>query len=186
MATDVSKVRVGITGAVSKAPYGTAAPTDATTALNVAYIDSGAISEDGVTIALPDSGDSTTLKMWQNGAQVRTLRTLGDENATISFTFLETNKTSVETYFNTTVTQTATHGTFDYSPKLPSPFAYTLDVLDGSNSHRYHIPRGVQASVGDLVYKNDEPVGYEVTLEIEKDATAGYALRGWMTDLKTP
>lgn len=185
MATDVSKVRVGITGAVSKAPYGTAAPTDATTAINVAFVDSGAISEDGVTIALPDSGDRTTLKMWQGGAQVRTLRTLGDDLATISFTFLETNKTSVETYFGVAVTQTSAHGTFDYTPALPSPFTYVLDVLDGSNSHRYFIPRGVRAEVGDLVYRNDEPVGYEVTIELEKDPTTGYALRGWMTDLKT-
>lgn len=186
MATDVSKVRVGITGAVSKGPYGTAAPTDATTAINASYVDSGAISEEGVSITLPDSGDRTTLNMWQNGAVVRTLRTLGDDLATISFTFLETNKTSVETYFGVTVTQTATHGTFDYSPSLPSPFAYVLDVLDGTNSHRYHIPRGVKASVGDLVYQNAEPVGYQVTIELEKDPTAGYALRGWMTDLKTP
>lgn len=185
MATDVNKVRVGITGAVSKAPYGTAAPTDATTALAAAFVDSGAISEDGVTISLPSSGDRNVLNMWQNGAVVRTLRTLTDDLASVSFTFLETNKTSVETYFGVTVTQTASHGTFDYSPTLPSPFTYVLDVLDGSNAHRYFIPRGVKAEVGDLVYRNDEAVGYQVTIEAEKDPTAGYALRGWLTDVKT-
>ena len=186
MATDISAVRVGLTGAFSKGPSGTAAPTDATTAINVAYVDSGAISEDGVTLTLPDSGDKTTIKMWQGGAQVRTLRTASEDLPTISFTFLETNKTSVETYFGVTVTQTATHGTFDYTVGLPDPFAGVLDVIDGANIHRLHIPRAVKASVGDLVYKNDEPIGYEVTIEMEKDATAGYNFRAWMTDLATP
>ena len=36
MTTDISAVRVGLTGAFSKGPSGTAAPTDATTAINVA------------------------------------------------------------------------------------------------------------------------------------------------------
>lgn len=186
MSTDISKVRVGLTGAISKGALGSTAPTDAITAIDAAYKDSGAISEDGVTLTLPDSGDKTTIKMWQGGAQVRTLRTPSEDVPTISFTMLETNKTSVETYFDTTVTQTASHGTFDYTVKVPDPFAYVLDVLDGPDHHRFHIPRGVKASVGDLVYKNDEPIGYEVTLECEVDPTATYNLRGWMTDLKTP
>lgn len=185
MSTDISKVRVGLTGAISKAPSGSTAPTDATTALAVAFIDSGAISEDGIALTLPDGGNKTTLKMWQNGAPVRTLRTLGDDLPSVKFTMLETSKANVETYFGATVTQTATHGTFDYSPALPTAYAYVLDVLDGAEHHRFYFPRALKASVGDLVYKNDEPIGYEVTLDLEKDATAGYTLRGWMTDLKT-
>lgn len=186
MAVDATKVRVGLTGAISKGPVGSTAPTDATTALNAAFIDSGAISEDGVTITLPDAGDSTILKIWQGGANVRTLRTTSDELPTISFTMLETNKTAVETYFGVSVTQTTAHGTFDYTGSAPVASAYVLDVLDGTSSHRFHAPQAVRASVGDLVYRNDEPVGYEVTLELEKSATAGYNFRAWMTDLKTP
>ena len=185
MAVDESKVRVGVTGAVSKAPLGSVAPTDGSTALDAAYVDSGAISEDGVTITLPDSGDKTPIKIWQNGAQVRVLRTTSDDLATISFTMLETNKTAVETYFGVTVTAAATEGSFEYNVELPDPFAYVLDVIDGAERHRYHSPRGVKASVGDLVYANGAPVGYQVTIEMEKDATAGYTLKGWMTDLKT-
>lgn len=185
MSTDISKVRVGLTGAISRGPVGSTAPTDATTAIDAAYADSGAISEDGITISLPDGGGKTTIKMWQNDAQVRTLRTSSEDLPQIHFVMLETNKSNVELYFDATVTQTATHGTFDYTVKIPSPFGYVLDVLDGAESHRFHIPRGVKASVGDLVYKNDTPIGYEVTLDLEVDATAGYNLRGWMTDLKT-
>ena len=183
MATDIDAVRVGLTGAISRGPVGTTAPTDATTAINAAFKDTGAISEDGVTLTLPDSGDKTTIKMWQGGAQVRTLRTVSEDLPTIQFTMLETNKTAVETYFSVTVTQTADHGTFDYTVDLPDPFAYVLDVIDGANIHRLHMPQVIKASVGDLVYKNDEPIGYNVTLELEKNATAGYNFRAWMTDL---
>lgn len=186
MSTDISKVRVGLTGAISLGPTGSVVPIDATTAIDAAYVDSGAISEDGIVLTLPDAGSSTTLKMWQNGAPVRTLRTLGDDLPQIKFTMLETSKANVELYFGATVTQTVAHGTFDYSPALPTAKAGVLDVLDGAEHHRFHLPRILRASVGDLVYKNDEPIGYEVTLDIEKDATAGYSLRGWMTDLKTP
>lgn len=186
MAADVSKVRVGLTGAISKAVVGSTAPTTATAALDSAFTDSGAISEDGVTLTLPDQGDRTTLKMWQGGAQVRTLRSASEDLPSISFTMLETNKISVETYFGVTVTQTATHGTFDYTVTTPTPSAYVLDVIDGSVQHRFWVPRGVKASVGDLVYRNDEAIGYEVTIECEKDATTGINFRSWMTDLKTP
>lgn len=186
MSVDIDAVRVGLTGAFSKGPVGSTAPTNATTAVDAAFVDSGAISEDGVTLTLPDSGDKTTIKMWQGGAQVRTLRSVSEDLPTLQFTFLETNKTAVETYFDVTVTQTASHGTFDYTVSLPDAFAGVLDVIDGANIHRLHCPRVVKASVGDLVYKNDEPIGYNVTLELEKDPTAGYNFRAWMTDLATP
>jgi hypothetical protein len=185
MATDASKVRVGLTGAISKGAYGSTAPTSESSVLDAAFVDSGAISEDGVTISWPDGGDTTPIKMWQNGAQVRVLRTPSDDLPSISFTMLETNKTAVETYFDTTVTQAATSGSFTFQQKVPSPAAYVIDVLDGAEHHRYYIPRGMRASVGDLVYSNGDPVGYEVTIEMETDPVAGYPAKIWMTDLKT-
>lgn len=185
MATDPNKVRVGLTGAVSRGPVGTAAPTDATTAINAAYIDSGAISEDGVTITPVGGGDRTPIKQWQGSETVRELRTSSDDIPTLSFTMLETKKSNVELFFDVTVTQTATHGTFDYTVKIPTAHAYVLDVVDGVNIHRYHVPRGVRAEVGDLVYQHGEAVGYEVTIEMERDPVAGYNFRGIMTDLKS-
>lgn len=186
MAVTAGNVRVGLTGAISKGALATAAPTTAVSVLDAAFKDSGAISEDGVTLTLPDSGDSTPIKIWQNGQTVRTLRTTSDDLPTLSFTMLETNKTSVETYFGVTVTQTASHGTFDYTGATRTPSCYVLDVVDGAVTHRYHVPRGATASVGDVVYQNGEAVGFEVTIECELDATAGYNFRAWMTDLKTP
>lgn len=186
MTVTAANVRVGLTGAISKAPYGSTGPTNSGSVLDAAYVDSGGISEEGVTISLPDSGSKTPIRVWQNGAQVRVLRTPSDDLASISFTFLETNKTAVETYFETTVTAAASDGSFEYAPTTPTPHAYVLDVLDDTEIHRFDIPRGMRASVGDLVYSNGAAVGYQVTIEMEVDPTKGYALKGWMTDLKTP
>jgi len=99
--------------------------------------------------------------------------------------FLETNKTSVETYFETTVTQTVATGSFTYNSTIPTAKAYVLDVIDGANTSRYYIPRGVRSEVGDLVFKNDEPIGYEVTLEMEFDASISGNFKSWQTVLKT-
>ena len=186
MTVDPSKVDVGITGAVSKGPLGTAAPTTAIVALDAAFKDAGAISEDGITLSLPDGGDSTPIKAWQNGQTVRTLRMTSDDLPSLTFTFLETNKTSVETYFGTSVTQSAAEGTFTYTVGLAPMAAYVLDVIDGAKSKRFHIPRGARAEVGDLVFKNDEAIGYEVTIEAELDPVLGYNFKGWDTGLKTP
>ena len=185
MAVDVTKVGVALTGAVSKAPLGSTAPSDTSTVLAVAFADSGGISADGVTLALPGAGDATPVKLWQGGLTARTLRVTSDDLPSLNFVMLETNKTAVETYFEVTVTQTAAHGTFTYSNVIPTGKAYVLDIIDGAEKARYYVPRGVRAEVGDLVFKNDEPIGYEVTLEMEYDASISGNVRAWDTRLKT-
>lgn len=184
MTVDESNVRGGLTGAISKAPYGSTAPTSGSSALDAAFIDSGGISEDGVTLTLPDGGDRNVVKFWQNGAQARVFRSPSTDLPSLQFTFLETNLTTVETYFEATVDDT--DGSLEFNVDIPTPKAYVLDVVDGSSTHRYYVPRGVKASVGDLVYKNAEPVGYQVTIECEKDSTAGFNFKRWDSDLIVP
>ena len=185
MSVDSSKVRVAVTGAVSKAPTGSTAPTDASTALAAPFVDLGGISEDGVTLTLPDNGDKTNIKVWQGGASVRTVRSTSDDLPTIQFTLMETSLAAVETYFGTTVTQTATDGSFEYVVENRGADAYVLDVIDGAELMRVYIPHGVVASVGDVSLTHTDAIGYEVTIEAELDNTAGFCFKTWSTALKT-
>ena len=52
MALDSDNVIVAVTGAVYVAPTGTAAPTASDSTLNVAFVDLGYVSADGITEAI--------------------------------------------------------------------------------------------------------------------------------------
>lgn len=180
MAVDESNVRIAITGAVSKAPLGTTAPTSVDSPID-SHTDLGGISEDGVILALPDNGEATPIKIWQNGATVRTVRSTSDDLPTFQFTMVETKRETVETYFGVTVDPQ--DGSFEYIVQNRDADDYVVDVVDDANLERYHIPRGVVASVAEVTLANTSAIGYQVTLECERDATTGYNLKGWKTAL---
>lgn len=186
MTATASQVRVAVTGAVSKGPTSATAPTGTSGTLT-GFEDLGFISEDGVEITMPDAGDSTPIKAWQDGTTVRTIRTPTEDNPTWHFTMLETSIATIETYFGVTVTSTVTEGSFEFVASATKPFAsYVVDVIDGSELIRDYIPKGVVTSVGAQTLSNGAPVGYEVTIEGELDSTKGYNFTRWATALKTP
>lgn len=186
MAVDATKVGVAITGSVFRAPLATAAPTSQASALNVAFLDLGYIGEDGVTQTLPVSGDSTAIKAWQNGATVRVIRAAPDDVPTFSFVALETNKTVLESYYGATVTQTATEGALTINTTaLRTHYEWVFDVVDGSELERIFIPDGAVIEVGDRVYANAEPIGYEVTIEAYYNSGISGNAKFWSTRAKT-
>lgn len=184
MAVDATKVRVAITGALSKGLTSATAPTGTAGAIT-GFTDLGGISEDGVTLALNDEGDATPLKVWQDGATVRTLRTSSEDNPTLSLTLVETSLATVETYFGVEVTQTVTEGSFEFKSKIRSADSYVLDVVDGAELIRVYVPRGVVSSVGEITLANTEAIGYEVTIDCELDGTLDYNFKTWATALKS-
>lgn len=185
MALDASNVRVGVTGAVSVAPLGTAAPTGTASALTL-HTDLGYISEDGVTRTMPGAGDAERIPAWQNGATVRVIRTPSEDNPTYSFTLIETKPDVVEFALGVTLTQTATEGSYEIdSTSTRQPVDMVLDVVDGAELERHHVPRAVVTEVGDTVYSNGEPIGFNVTVEAERDDTLGYNAKVWATALKS-
>ena len=185
MAVDATKVRVAVTGAVSKGLTGATAPTG-TAATLTGFADLGGISEDGVTLSLPDNGDATPIKIWQNGATVRTVRTTSDDLPTLTFVMVETSLAVIETYFDVTVTQTSTEGSFAYVVQNRAAKSYVLDVIDGAELLRQYLPRGIVASVQEIKLTNTDAIGYGVTLEAELDTVKGYNFKSWLTALKTP
>jgi hypothetical protein len=66
-------------------------PRPATSERLTGFVDLGYISEDGVVLGMPDAGDTTSIKAWQNGATVRVLRSAPDDNPTLQLTLIETS-----------------------------------------------------------------------------------------------
>lgn len=185
MALDASKVRVAVTGAVMAGPTASAAPSG-TAAVTTGFSDLGYVNEDGVTIAFPDSGESTPIKAWQGGATVRTIRSATEDNPTVSFVLLETKKESVEAALGVTLTQTITEGSFEFDiTDLAVAKSWIVDVVDGAELIRAYVPKGALTGGAELVFKNDEPIGYNVTLDCERNDTLGYNVKIWATALKS-
>lgn len=183
---NADNVRVAVTGAVMRGDYGTTAPTG-TGGTTTGHTDLGFVNEDGVEIVKPGAGDATPLKAWQGGATVRTIRAAGDEMPTISFVLLETSIAVVEAALGVTVTSGASEGHYDIDTNdLPVAGSWIVDVIDGEELIRSHAPKATPVGEVTMVYKNDEPLGYNVTLECERDTTATYNIRTWATALKTP
>lgn len=184
MAVTAANVRVAVTGAVSKGLTSATAPTGTAGTLT-GFADLGGISEDGVTLSLPDNGDSTPIKVWQNGATVRTVRSVSEDLPTLSFTMVETSLKTIETYFGATVTQTLTEGSFQYTVTNRTTDSYVLDVIDGAELIRLYVPLGVVSSVGEVNLTNTDAIGYQVTIDAELDSAKGFNFKTWMTALKS-
>lgn len=159
MALVAENVRVAVTGAVSKGPSATTAPVDADAALAGGFADLGYVGEDGVTETRDRSTNS--IKGWQNGATVREVVT--EATLTYKFVLIETKKATVELYYGNTVDDA--DGSIVIVPSSTGGRAsYVLDVIDGDDFIRTYVKDGEITEVGDQVYANGEPIGYEVTL----------------------
>lgn len=182
---DEANVRVAVTGAVLKGNYGATAPTG-TSGAPSGHTDLGFISEDGVEINLPDAGDATPIRAWQNNTTVRVVRTPSDDRPSWHFTLLETTIEAVETYFGVAVTSGASEGSLEFSVGDRPDNSYVVDAIDGSELIRDYIPKGVVTSVGAHTLANSDAIAYEVTIEADPDPVKGYNFKRWSTALKTP
>ena len=168
MALNASNVRVGVTGAIYKAPLKTAAPANATAAIDARFKDLGYISEDGVTQTI--DSDKSEIKAWQNGDIVRTIQT--SHNVSFQFTLIETSEEVLKLYYaDPNATATAVKVTGAQS----AHDSYVLDVLDGDKTIRIVIPDGQVTERGEITYKTDEAIGYQVTVTASPDATGAKA-----------
>lgn len=187
MALTASNVRVGVTGALywDKTGAGTA-PTSSSSSVAAAFKDLGYVSEDGVSLTLPDAGDATPLKAWQGTATVRVIRSTSDDSPQLSLTLIETKIEVIEAVFGATVTSSVADGTFEFDiTDTRSHGRLILDVVDGAELIRIYGPYAIATSVGEIAITSTDAIGYQVTFDLERDATAAYNFKSWMTALKT-
>lgn len=164
---NVSNVSAGqpkVAGAVFRAPTGTQLPTDASTALNSAFVDLGYVSEDGVTNNNTATSDS--VKAW-GGDTVLVLQTEKPDEWTL--TLIEAmNQNVLKTVYgdaNVTVADGTGLITVQAKAEQLADKSYVIDMkLKGGAMKRVVIPNGSLSEVGEIVYKDDEPIGYEITL----------------------
>lgn len=181
MALDSTKVRAAVSGAVSVGPTTAAAPTG-TSGVLTGFVDLGYVSDAGVTEGR--SRDTNEIHAWQGGALVRTLVTSG--SLTFQFVLLETKADTVKLFYGAVITSTAADGSFVVVPtNTGGRQSFVLDVIDGAELIRVYVPQGEVTEVGDRVYVNSDPIGYDCTLTAYADPVLGANAKVWATALKT-
>lgn len=168
-ATNVSAAKPTKGGAVYKAlvssnPTLPTSVDDATTGFDSL----GYLSEDGVTNS--NSPSSEDIKAW-GGDTV--LNTQTEKPDTFAFKLIEVlNKDVLETiYTSGNVTEADGEIKITANAKEMEATAFIIDMmLRGAKKKRIVIPNGKIAEIGDIVYKDDEAIGYEVTISCVPDS----------------
>ena len=170
---NVSNVSTGkpkVAGAVFFADVGTTLPTDASTALAAGFSDLGYVSEDGVTNS--NSPETDDIKAW-GGAIVLTVQNGKPDE--FKFTLIEALNSNVLklVYGDDNVTVDGGTGAIAVQANNDEPLehSFVIDMaLRGGAMRRIVIPNGKLKEIGDIVYKDDEAIGYEVTISALPDS----------------
>jgi hypothetical protein len=172
MALDVDNVIVAANGAVYIAPDGTALPTDATTALDAAFIELGYVSDDGVAFTPEVTVEG--IPAWQSLSPIRNLLT--DYSITAEMTLLEWKKETLELYFGGGTFTDNGDGTWDFL--LPAPgeqdvYAMVIEGHDGVERYRIVLDRVQLEDAGETTFNKGEAAGLPVTVKALAGLTDG-------------
>lgn len=173
MSNTASYVSVGKpkkAGAIFRAPVGTTLPTSTTTSLAAGFNGLGYASEDGVTNS--NSPSVADIKAW-GGDVVASPQT--DKPDTFKVKLIESlNKDVLQTvYGDSNVSGSLSDGiAISVNSDDPGYYSFVIDmVLQGNTAKRIVIPEAKISAVGDIVYKDNDVIAYEITLSARPDST---------------
>lgn len=161
------------TGAILRAPLGTALPTDIETALDAAFKDSGYIGTDG--LKLTPSTTTESIKDW-NGSTIRDV--LAEFAATMAWTYLELSTEALKAYFGdtnvTTTAATVSSGTQQAvklnAVDLPT-CAWAFKIKDGVRKILIVVPQGKVTERGEITFTKTSAVALPVVMSTYPDAS---------------
>lgn len=169
-ASNVSTGKPNISGAVFRAPLGTTLPTDATTALDAAFVCLGYVSDTG--LENENEMDVSAIKAWGGMIVYRSLTELNDN---FKLTLIESENVDVlkAVYGDSNVT-VGQDGTIHVAVKAddPAEAVWVFDLaLRGNKAKRIVIADGAITSRETITYNDSDAIGYGVTVSAYPDAT---------------
>ena len=169
-ASNVSAGKPKTTGAIWAAPKGSTLPTDTATSLDAAFKCLGYCSDDGLTNST--DLESETIKAW-GGDTVLTIQTSKEDK--FGFTLIEVLNEDVLkfVYGSTNVTGALATGlTVTANNADVEEVALVIDMIMRDNTaKRIVIPDCKISEFGDVVYSDNEAVGYETTVTCMPDSS---------------
>lgn len=169
-ATNVSTGKPNISGAVYVAPLSTTLPTDATTALDAAFVCLGYVSEDG--LENNNELDVSEIKAWGGNIVYRSLNGLDD---TFSLSLIESENVDVlkNVYGDANVTVDANNNvTINIVAEDPQEKIWVFELaMRGGRAKRIVIPDGAVTARETITYNDSDAVAYGITVSAYPDST---------------
>lgn len=163
-ASNVSVGKPAIGGAVYNAPLGTELPANATTELAAGFVSLGYVSDDGFRNTNTPSMDE--LKAW-GGDTVAVLQ--NEKTDEFQLKLIESQNIDVlkAVYGATNVTGTLSGGiTVRANAEEVPASSWVVDmIMTNGVLKRVVIPNAKISDIGEIVYKDDEAIGYDITLK---------------------
>lgn len=166
MANNVTEVTTGkpsVSGAIWRAPFGTTLPTGVSDTLAEAFACLGFCSEDGLTNSA--SPTTETIKAWGGNA---VLSPTTDKIDTFKWKSIQALNVDVlkMVYGDSNVSGTLTTGiTVRVNNNEQEAAVYVIDTVHrGGVLKRQVIPNAKLTELGDIVYKDNEALGYDVKI----------------------